>query len=142
MRSASPRSASSAYILLMTASMSVAVAKRSLTGTPSFSMSSSCRCSPSGSATATSSRVPSRRDRHRAQPSGVVLAQQRHDLAVELHVAELDDLDLQLLGEHLDEPALAEETELDEDVAESLARSGLGGERVAQLVLGDNARGR
>ena len=50
---------------------------------------------------------------------------------------EVDDLEVQLLGEHLDERALAEQAELDEDVAQALARARLGESAVVELVFGD-----
>ncbi len=136
MRSASPRSVTDAYILLMTASMSVPVANTSRTGTPSFAMSSSCRDSARGSATATSRRRPSRAIGTAPQSSRVVLREERDDLAIQLHVAELDDVDLQLLGQHSDEHTLAQQAQLDEDVAEALAGTGLGHERFPELLLG------
>ena len=79
------------------------------------------------------------RDRHGPQSSRVLLGEQRDDVAVELHLAELDDVHLQLLGEHPDECALAEQAQLDEDVAEALPGTRLGRQRLPELVFGDEA---
>ena len=84
-------------------------------------------------------RLPSRCVGNAPQPAGVLLGEQRDDLGIDLGAAEVDDVEPELLGEHVGEDALAEETELDEDVAEPLARRGLLRQRVAELVLGDEA---
>ncbi len=78
-------------------------------------------------------------DRNCLQPPRVLLCQQRDDLAVEVHSPELDDVELKLFREHFDQCALAQEPELDEDVAEPAARTGLRAQRLGQLVFGDDA---
>ena len=74
--------------------------------------------------------------RERAEPAGVLFRQERDDFGVDLGAAEVDDRQTELLGEHVGERALAEQTELDEEVAEPLARRRLLREPNAQLVLG------
>ena len=99
-------------------------------------MSCVSRFSTSGSATATSIREPSRcvgsALRRRASSS----RQERDDFGIDLGAAEIDDGEPELLGEHVGERAFAEQSELDEEVAEPLAGGGLLRQRLAQLVLG------
>src|SRR5262249_55442168 len=55
------------------------------------------------------------------------------------HAREFDEVDLELLGEYVAQSPLTQQSELDEDVAEPLARAGLRRQRVAQLVFGNEA---
>ena len=62
-------------------------------------------------------------ERERTEASRVFLfGQELDDLGVDLGAAEVDDREAELLGEHVGERAFAEQVELDEEVAESLAR--------------------
>ena len=75
--------------------------------------------------------------RKRAEPARVVLGEERDDFGIDLGPAEVDDRETELVGEHVGERTLVEQLELDEKVAESLARSGLLRQRFAELILGD-----
>ncbi len=139
MRRASSRSADGAYARFSACSRSLRTASLMRTSEPRISISCVSRFSTSGSATATSMRDPVAVRRHRAEPARVVFGEQRDDLGIDLGAAQVDDRQAELLGEHVGERALVEEVELDEQVAETLARRGLLGQRVTQLVLGHEA---
>ena len=95
------------------------------TSDPSSSMSCVSRFSTSGSATATSMREPSRCVGSAPSRRASSSVEERDDFGIDLGAAEVDDGEAELLGEHVGERALTEQLELDEQVAEPLARSRL-----------------
>ena len=81
------------------------------------------------------------RDRHDAQVAGQRLGDERERLRVRVVLGEVDERQLELLGEDRDELRLVDDPRVHEDVAEAAAGALLLLERLAHLFVGGDPAG-